>query len=291
MGISMMPIIDKELIDTVVRCALDEDLGAKGDSTSDLIFGVHDQAIAEIKSKAAGRLSGTELIGPVFARIDPRVSVDLHRNDGSELEPGALIASVAGPSRALFAGERTVLNFLQHLSGIASQTQQFARKIAHTGAMLLDTRKTTPSLRLLEKKAVRDGGGTNHRMGLYDMVLIKDTHIAAAGGIGAALAKVRSHIGVGSDTKVEIEVRTFEELVEALGGAPDRVMLDNMTPRELKECVGYVRSRNGRVELEASGNVNLDTIAGIAETGVDFVSVGSITHSAPALDIHMIVRC
>jgi nicotinate-nucleotide pyrophosphorylase (carboxylating) len=191
--------------------------------------------------------------------------------------------------RAILSGERTVLNFLQRLSGIATLTARLVAAMGESPARLLDTRKTTPTLRALEKKAVRDGGGHNHRFGLFDMVLIKDTHVRAAGGVRAALQGVRNTLGPENRLEIEVEVQSREEFIEAVAERPDRIMLDNMGPADMRVCVEHVRSHALNIEVEASGRVSEETIAEVARTGVDYISVGSITHSAPALDIHMVM--
>jgi nicotinate-nucleotide pyrophosphorylase (carboxylating) len=210
--------------------------------------------------------------------------------DGSPILPGTEICVLDGPLRSICAGERTALNFLQRLSGIATATAGLVGLIAHTKARLLDTRKTTPLLRGLEKRAVIHGGGMNHRFGLFDMVLIKDTHVKAAGGVAKALTRVRSHdAGMKKKVKIEVEVQTWDDLLEALPLGPDRIMFDNMTLELMAACVERARSVAPRIELEASGMINEQSIAKVAETGVDFISVGAITHSVKALDIHLVI--
>lgn len=281
-----------KLIERITGEALDEDLGAAGDITSTALFSPADTATAVIRSKSAGILSGIDLVGPLFSRCDPRLVSRLLCADGTTLQSGSVIATVAGPIRGILAGERTVLNFLQRLSGIATQTSRFAAAIARTSCRLLDTRKTTPLLRFLEKEAVRHGGGTNHRSGLFDMILIKDTHVKRSGGVGPALEKAldyRDHAGV-FGLKIEVEVQSAEEFKAALAYHPDRIMLDNMPVEEMRLCVALRSAEQPYVELEASGNVSLDTIGAIAAAGVDYISVGALTHSAPALDIHLIIQ-
>jgi nicotinate-nucleotide pyrophosphorylase (carboxylating) len=279
------------VLDSLIRQALAEDLGDRGDLTSQALFDARDNARAVIESKSDGVLSGVRVLEPLFHRLDHMLAVNVLLNDGAALAPGTRICELAGPLRAILAGERVALNFLQRLSGVASAARRLASMIAHTRARLLDTRKTTPLLRMLEKEAVVHGGGNNHRFGLFDMILIKDTHIKAAGGVGPAVRKAqeykrRTKAGV----KIEVETQTIEEFQTALACGPDRIMLDNMSVADMAACV-KLRSASGvRVELEASGNVNAETIAAIAETGVDFISAGSITHSAPALDIHLVIE-
>jgi nicotinate-nucleotide pyrophosphorylase (carboxylating) len=218
--------------------------------------------------------------------VDPRLAVDVAVDDGTQVEAGRVLIRLRGPSRGLLVGERAALNFLGRLSGIASLTRRFVDRVAGTGARIMDTRKTTPGWRLLEKAAVRDGGGSNHRVGLFDMVLVKDNHIDAAGGVTAAVrsALARNDRGL----PLEVEIRTFEELEEVLAFEVDRILLDNMPPEALRRAVVRVREMGpGRPEVEASGNVTLDTVRSVAETGVDFVSVGALTHSAPSADVSL----
>jgi len=276
-------------IHDLIEHALAEDLATAGDITSAAIFSPSDIAAAVIKSKATGVLSGTFLLQPLFTRIDPTVTLTLPSSDGDRLEKGSEICRLAGSVQSILAGERIALNFLQHLSGIASATAQFASAIAHTRARLLDTRKTTPGLRFIEKMAVRHGGGTNHRSGLFDMMLIKDTHVKRAGGVTAALSKALAARAGKKAPAIEVEVQSVDECVEALALCPDRIMLDNMELDDMRRCVDMVRLAGAKVELEASGGVTRETIVAIAETGVDFISCGAITHSAPALDIHLVI--
>ncbi|HAJ79579.1 MAG TPA: carboxylating nicotinate-nucleotide diphosphorylase, partial [Fibrobacteres bacterium] len=211
--------------------------------------------------------------------------------DGNKLHQGAIICRLRGSLLGILAGERVALNFLQHLSGIATATHGLASAIAHTKTRLLDTRKTTPTLRLLEKRAVLDGGGVNHRFGLFDMILIKDTHVKAAGGVAPAIEKARvAAAQMKKSVKIEAEVQTWEEFLDALRLVPDRIMLDNMSLELMSACVCRARQEAPGVELEASGNINARNIAVTAETGVDFVSSGAITHSVKAMDIHLVVE-
>lgn len=284
-------MIKKEDIYKIIKETLAEDLSDIGDITSKALFSFNDVAKAIIKSKAEGILSGSYLIEPVFKECDERINVEIMQRDGDRIFKDTIICNIEGPVRGILAAERTILNLLQRLSGIATYTNKFVTAISHTKAKLLDTRKTTPMLRLLEKKAVLDGGGYNHRMGLYDMFLIKDTHIKYCGGPENALQKVlnfREKSGY-KNLKIEIEVQTLDEFKKILNLNPDRIMLDNMNIDEIKQCVSYRDSKKSKVELEVSGNVTLERIKQIAETGVDFISVGAITHSAPALDIHLVI--
>ena len=284
--------IPEEVIAATVDQTLKEDLGSGGDITSAALFSDDDSATAEIRSKSQGVLSGVYLLEPVFSRLDSRLRVAPLLSDGSAVLPGAVIATVTGPIRGILAGERTVLNFLQRLSGIATVTSRFAAALSGTSCRLLDTRKTTPLLRYFEKAAVVHGGGCNHRFGLFDMMLIKDTHVKRSGGVAPALERAiayRSTIGK-PELQIEVEVQSEREFEEALRFRPDRIMLDNMTVAAMRRCVELRAAQYPEVALEASGNVTLDTVGAIAATGVDYISSGALTHSAPALDIHLIIR-
>ena len=287
----MMNNEDALSISRIVRLALTEDLGDIGDITSRAIFDRSQQGRAVIKSKDTGVLSGAYLLRPIFHAIDGSLTLTITGRDGQTLEKGTRICTIEGCVQSILAGERIALNFLQRLSGIATATAGLVNRISHTGAKLLDTRKTTPLLRRLEKRAVLDGGGANHRFGLFDMMLIKDTHVKAAGGVAPALTKAKSFAaGMKAPVKIEIEVQTWDEFMEALRFAPDRVMLDNMDPQLLARCVSHVRGKGPAVELEASGAITEATIVSVAETGVDYISVGAITHSIKALDIHLVIE-
>ena len=269
--------------------ALAEDLGSEGDITSRAIFSSADTARAVIRSKASGVLSGALLLRPLFSKIDPALDCATCMKDGEALREGSEICRLSGRVQSILAGERIALNFLQRLSGIATLTARYAAAIAHTGTRLLDTRKTTPGLRQLEKAAVLHGGGVNHRFGLFDMMLIKDTHVARAGGVGPALNKAFAFRAGRPTPKIEVEVQSASEFAEALALSPDRIMLDNMDIAAMRRCVEARAAKGAQVELEASGSITLGTIAAVAETGVDFISCGALTHSAPALDIHLII--
>jgi len=271
-------------IDEVVRRALEEDIGP-GDHTTNAIIPAEAQASALIVSKDTGILAGLPVAERVFHLLDPRVTLERLLEDGSRLELGSVIARVRGPAQALLTGERVALNFLRHLSGVATQTRRLVDLVAGTKARLVDTRKTTPGLRLLEKYAVRVGGGHNHRIGLYDGVLIKDNHIRVAGGIAKAIRRARAYAP--HLTKIEVEVEDLEQLEEAIAAGADVVLLDNMDIPLLREAV---KRAGGRVPLEASGGITAENIRAVAETGVDYISVGAITHSAPSLDISMDVE-
>jgi len=268
------------VFEPTVRAALAEDLGRAGDLTSAVSLSATARARAAIVARANGRLAGLACARLAFAGVDPTLRFEPRKADGAALAPGDAIAEIEGPARALFTAERTALNFLGHLSGVATATARFAAAIAHTKARICCTRKTTPGLRALEKYAVRAGGGVNHRFGLDDAVLIKDNHIAAAGGVRQALSAAQAEVG--HLVKIEIEVDTLAQLEEALGAGAGAVLLDNMSLEDLRRAVEMTA---GRAVLEASGNVTLETVAAIAETGVDVISSGWITHSAPTLDL------
>lgn len=268
----------------IVRAALAEDLGRAGDITTDSIIPADAVATARLAARKDGRVAGLEVAIAAFRTLDPAVEVSVERPDGSDVAPGGTIATVTGRARALLTAERTALNIMGRLSGIATATRSLVRAVEGTRARIVCTRKTTPGLRVLEKHAVRLGGGFNHRFGLDDAVLIKDNHIAVAGGIRPAVERVRATIG--HMVKVEVEVDTLQQLEELLAlpartGA-DVVLLDNMDPATLRRAVAMV---DGRLVTEASGNVTLATVRAIAESGVDMISVGWLTHSAPNLDI------
>jgi nicotinate-nucleotide pyrophosphorylase (carboxylating) len=268
----------------LIDAALAEDVGA-GDFTS--LWTVPDdrRAIARIVAKASGVIAGTEVAAEVFRRVDPSLAVHVDAGDGTAVEPGDPVMRAEGSARSLLTAERTALNFLQRLSGVATVTRRYVREVGGTGARVIDTRKTTPGMRLLEKAAVVAGGGANHRVGLHDMVMIKDNHIAAAGGITAAVNAVRARNDRG--LRVEVETTTLDEVREALAAGVDRIMFDNMTPEMMAQAVDLVRSADPRPETEVSGGITLETILAFARTGVDFVSVGALTHSAPALDLSL----
>jgi nicotinate-nucleotide pyrophosphorylase (carboxylating) len=267
-------------LDALVRGFLAEDVGS-GDVTTRATVPAGTRARGLIAAKQDGVLSGVEPAVAVFRAVDDTVDVQRLAADGDRVSPGTPVLDVSGSAHAILEAERTALNLLQRLSGVATMTARYVDAVAGTGARILDTRKTTPGLRLLEKQAVLHGGGHNHRIGLYDMVLIKDNHIAAAGGITAAIDAARKHA---PDLPLECEVTNLEELKEALEAGAPRVLLDNMSPGELREAVAFV---NGRAETEASGGVNLETVREIAQTGVTYVSVGALTHSAPSLDLNL----
>ncbi len=268
-------------IDAAVERALAEDLGRAGDVTSIATVPQDARGRAVVAARAAGTIAGLPLVAAAFRRLAPDIDIRANAADGAAVEQGTALLHVEGPARAILSAERVALNFLGHLSGIATSTAEFARRIAHTRARICCTRKTTPGLRALEKYAVRCGGGFNHRFGLDDAILIKDNHIAVAGGIAAVLARAKAVAG--HLVKVEIEVETLDELREVLdAGGADAVLLDNMDAKTMRRAVEMV---GGRLVTEASGGVTLERVAAIAETGVDYISSGAITHSSPNLDV------
>jgi len=275
------------VIEQAVRAALAEDFGRAGDITSQATISVNAQAKAVIAArKKSGVLAGIELAVKAFELADPSIRVVALAQDGETFAPGAVLLKIAGSARGILAAERVALNFLGRLCGISTLTAHYAKAIAHTKAKICCTRKTTPGLRALEKYAVRCGGGVNHRFGLDDAVLIKDNHIAIAGGVVAALRRAKAFVG--HLVKIEIEVDTLDQLREVLeeGGA-DAVLLDNMGPAELREAIAIV---GGKMTTEASGGISFDNLREVAETGVDLISSGAITHSAPALDLGLDVE-
>lgn len=275
-----LPVLPALMVEDAVRAALLEDWGRAGDITAQATLSPEIGARAVIAARRPGRLSGLDLAAAAFRLSDPSIEVERLARDGDRLEPGDVVMRVLGPARGMLSAERVALNYLGHLSGVATATAAFADRIAHTKARIVCTRKTTPGLRAFEKYAVRCGGGANHRFGLDDAILIKDNHIAVAGGVRDAIEASRRFAG--HLVRIEVEVDTLDQLREALEARPDVVMLDNMPPETLREAVAIA---GGRVVLEASGGVTLDTVAAIAETGVDLISVGWITHSAPVLDL------
>jgi nicotinate-nucleotide pyrophosphorylase (carboxylating) len=267
--------------------ALEEDLGSAGDLTSLAVLPPDLSGHAAVVARSPGVLAGLPAARQTFAIVDPTLSFEELVPDGSRLRRGDRVAVVRGPMRSLLTGERVALNFLQRLSGVASLARRYADAVAGLPCVLLDTRKTTPAWRALEKYAVRMGGGTNHRLGLWDGVLIKDNHLAALGPRADAVAEAvrRARERYGSSVPLEVEVDTLEQLDVALAAGPDVVLLDNMSNDQMREAVRRRNAAAPGVLLEASGGVNLDTVRGIAETGVDRISVGALTHSAPALDL------
>jgi nicotinate-nucleotide pyrophosphorylase (carboxylating) len=275
-----LPRLPRVLIEPLVRAALAEDLGRAGDLTTDALIAPDARATGAIRARTAGRVAGIDAARLAFELLDPAVQVDVQAPDGTAVEAGATILRVAGPARALLSGERVALNLLGHLSGIATATAALVAAVAGTSAAIGDTRKTTPGLRALEKAAVRAGGGRNHRFGLDDAVLIKDNHMQLAGGPAAAVRRARATVG--HLVKIEVEVDTLAQLDAVLPERPDAVLLDNMDPKTLRMAVARI---DGRAVAEASGTITLETAPAIAATGVDLISAGWLTHSAPALDV------
>jgi len=268
---------------TIVENALKEDIGT-GDITSELISA--DEIIkTKIISRERGILCGIEWVNEVFHQLDKNIHINWEAADGDQISPDQTLCVLSGPARAMLTGERTALNFLQLLSGTSTLTNKYVEKIKHTSTKLLDTRKTIPGLRDAQKYAVKCGGGENHRMGLHDAFLIKENHIHAQGSITEAIAKARKNH---SDKKLEIEVENLKQLKEAISGLPDVIMLDNFDLQNIKEAVTIVEATQTQIKLEASGGVSLENIKDIAETGIDFISVGSLTKDIKALDISMV---
>jgi nicotinate-nucleotide pyrophosphorylase (carboxylating) len=268
------------LVEPIVRHALEEDFGRAGDITSELTIEASARATTKLAARKAGTIAGLIAAETAFRLVDPALKFTYETPDGSTVAAGTTLAVIEGSARAVLSGERVALNFAGHLSGVATATHALVDAIKGTKSRIICTRKTTPGLRVLEKYAVRCGGGFNHRFGLDDAVLIKDNHIVAAGGITPAVERVRA--GIAHMTKVEVEVDTLEQLEEALSLGVDTILLDNMPPDTLRRAVAM---NKGRAALEASGNVTLSTVRAIAETGVDYISSGAITHSAPNLDL------
>lgn len=264
----------------IVHRALMEDIGRGGDLTTDAIVSSGETAMASIVARSAGRIAGLEVARMVFRLLDDTVKFEVRKTDGSDVEKGDALAVIHGPARPILTGERTALNFLGRLSGIATITRDVVALVASYPAHIVCTRKTTPGLRLLEKYAIRAGGGSNHRFGLDDAVLIKDNHVVAAGDVGEAIRRVRHHVG--HMVKVEVEVDTLAQLEIALREKIDAVLLDNMSIPTLREAVSLV---DHKVLTEASGGITPQTAADIASTGVDLMSIGWLTHSAPSLDV------
>ncbi len=275
-----MRSLPRPVIEPIVRAALLEDLGRAGDLTTDSIIAADAVATVRLVSREPGVVAGLPLAQLAWELVDARITCEVQLPDGSRVEPGSVIATVHGPARGLLTGERVALNFLGHLSGVATGTATIADAIAHTRARVADTRKTIPGLRALQKYAVACGGGSNHRFGLDDAVLIKDNHIAVAGGVRAAVEAARAHVG--HLVKIEVEVDSLEQLAELLQVGADVVLLDNMNPDVLREAVAMV---DGRMVTEASGRITPASAVPIAEAGVDLISVGWLTHSARVLDI------
>ncbi len=276
------PPLPDIILDPIVRLALAEDLGRAGDLTTDATIAPGTQLKVVIATRKPGVIAGLDAAAYALKLVDAGIRMQVEKPDGSLLQPGDVIARLEGSARSILIAERTMLNFLGRLSAVATLTHAFASRIEHTKARIVCTRKTTPGHRALEKRAVRCGGGTSHRYGLDDAILIKDNHIAACGSVSQALIRAKAYAG--HLRMIEVEVDSLDQLREALLHAPHAVLLDNMSPDTLREAV---KIAGGKTVLEASGGVTLDTVASIAETGVDFISAGALTHSAPNLDVGM----
>lgn len=274
--------IDVILLDNIIRKALEEDLGW-GDITTDSTVSDNVQIEGNFIAKEDGIICGIEVCKRTFMLLDASIEFIEYKKDGDRVKKGDLIAFIKGSALSILKGERVCLNFFQRMSGIATFTDDFVKKVEGLPVKIVDTRKTVPGLRILDKYAVRIGGGFNHRYNLSDMVLIKDNHIKASGGIGVAISKARE--AVTHTVKIEVEVESLSQLQEALDAGADIIMLDNMSPETMKEAVSIAKCK---VLLEASGNVTLNNVREIAETGVDFISIGALTHSVKALDISLI---
>ena len=278
-GVKDISDLPEALIEPVVQRALEEDLGSGGDVTSRAVISPDATARAHVVAREGGVLAGVQPASLTFRLVDPTVELRFEADEGASIEVGKVVATVEGRTRSILTGERTALNFLGHLSGVATATGTLVAAVAGTEARICCTRKTTPGLRSLEKQAVRAGGGANHRYGLSDAILIKDNHIAASGGVAAAVGLARAQSGPA--TTIEVEVDTLDQLNEALEAGATALLLDNMAPPDLRSAVEITA---GRAVLEASGRVTAQTVRAIAETGVDYISSGWITHSAPVLD-------
>lgn len=280
------PTLSPIMIQDAVSAALREDLGRAGDITTQATIAVDAKAMAVMATREHGVIAGLPLAEAAFKAMDPSLVFTAHVADGDRVAPGDVLAEISGTARAMLSAERVALNYLMHMCGIATYTARFANEISHTNAKVCCTRKTIPGHRTFEKYAVRCGGGSNHRFGLDDAVLIKDNHIAVSGGVAKAVENARAYVG--HLVKVEIEVDTLDQMREALSASPDVILLDNMSNDQLREAIGIRGVKP--VKLEASGNVNIDTIKAIAETGVDYISTSKITMAAPTLDIGLDIR-
>ncbi len=273
----------QDLTDRLLDLAFSEDIG-DGDHTTLSCIPAEAEGKSHLLIKEKGILAGIDVAREVFKRFDPELRMEVYISDGTAVKPGDIAMQVSGKVRSLLQTERLMLNILQRMSGIATMTRSYVNETAGTKARILDTRKTTPGMRMLEKEAVRIGGGTNHRIGLFDMILLKDNHVDFAGGITAAIDRARSYCAEkGKDLKIEIEVRNFEELLEVLNhGGVDRIMLDNFSVPDTKEAVAMI---NGQCEIESSGGITLENVRNYAQCGVDFISIGALTHSVKGLDM------
>lgn len=274
-----------ELIDDLITLSFAEDIG-DGDHTTLSTIPADEMGRQHLLVKEEGILAGVEVARRVFERFDPSLKMTVYINDGAHVRPGDVAFVVEGPVRSLLQTERLMLNIMQRMSGIATTTARYQQKLEGLDCKVLDTRKTTPGMRILEKEGVRIGGGHNHRIGLFDMILIKDNHVDFAGGIPQAIRAAKKYcIEKGKDLKIEVEVRNNDELRQALAEGVDRIMLDNYTPEATAGAVAIIRAANPGVEIESSGGITLDTLRAYGEAGVDFISVGALTHSVKGLDL------
>jgi nicotinate-nucleotide pyrophosphorylase (carboxylating) len=274
-----------ELIDDLLNLAFAEDVG-DGDHTTLSTIPADEMGRQQLIVKEEGILAGVEIARKVFAKFDTSLKMQVFINDGANVKPGDIAFVVDGPVRSLLQTERIMLNIMQRMSGIATTTARYQKQLEGTGARVLDTRKTTPGMRMLEKMAVKIGGGTNHRIGLFDMILIKDNHVDFAGGIKEAVTAAKDYCKKNNkDLKIELEVRNTDEIDQALAVGVDRIMLDNFTPERTRAAVQHIRAINPAVEIESSGGITFDTLRAYGECGVDFISVGALTHSVKGLDM------
>ncbi|MCH5219794.1 MAG: carboxylating nicotinate-nucleotide diphosphorylase [Muribaculaceae bacterium] len=274
-----------QLVDELIDLAFAEDIG-DGDATTLSTIPAEAMGRQQLIIKEEGIVAGVEMAKRVFEKFDPALKVDVKIKDGSHVQPGDVVFVVSGPVRSLLQTERTMLNIMQRMSGIATTTARYQKELVGTGAKVLDTRKTTPGMRIMEKEAVALGGGTNHRIGLFDMILIKDNHVDFAGGITKAVDRAKQWCADhGKDLKIEVEVRNDEEIKEALTANVDRIMLDNFTPERTRDAVRLIRSIDPSVEIESSGGITINNLRQYGEAGVDFISVGALTHSVKGLDM------
>lgn len=275
----------QELVDQLIDLAFAEDIG-DGDHTTLSTIPADAMGRQQLIIKEPGIIAGVEVAREVFHRFDPSLKMTVYIHDGQEVKPGDVAFVVEGPVRSLLQTERLMLNIMQRMSGIATTTHRYQAQLKGTGAKVLDTRKTTPGMRMLEKEAVAIGGGTNHRIGLFDMILIKDNHVDFAGGIHQAVSAAKKYCAEkGKDLRIELEVRNLDEIDQALAEGVDRIMLDNFTPERTAEAVKHIRAKNPAVEIESSGGITFDTLADYGRCGVDFISVGALTHSVKSLDM------
>lgn len=275
----------EELIDALLDLAFAEDIG-DGDHTTLSTISADAMGRQHLLIKEEGILAGVDIARRVFEKFDPSLKMTVFMGDGSRVKPGDIAFVVEGPVRSLLQTERTMLNIMQRMSGIATVTDRYQNRLAGLDCKVLDTRKTTPGLRMLEKEAVKIGGGCNHRIGLFDMILIKDNHVDFAGGITQAVASAKDYcMKKGKDLRIEVEVRNTDEILQAIAAGADRIMLDNFTPERTAEAVKLIRTEGPGIEIESSGGITFDTLRAYGEAGVDFISVGALTHSVKGLDM------